>query len=116
MVTHALALEPVTSRYRVAYTAARDAARDAARGGVGTGGTKTRHHVGEQSLPEADKDDVALSLVWVDGGELEKAVASAFGSDVLVSSHVLASSHVLPSSLPLEAAHRNGTMGWQGKG
>jgi len=116
MAAHALALEPATSRYRAAYTAARDAARDAARGGGGSGGTKTRHHVGEQAAPEADKDDGVLSLVWVDGGELEKAVASAFGSHVLVSSHVLASSHVLPSSLPLEAAHRDGTMGWQGKG
>ena len=116
MAAHALALEPATSRYRAAYTAARDAARDAARGGGGSGGTKTRHHVGEQAAPEADKDDGVLSLVWVDGGELEKAVASALGSHVLVSSHVLASSHVLPSSLPLEAAHRDGTMGWQGKG
>jgi hypothetical protein len=116
MAAQALALEPTTSRYRAAYTAARDAARDAAGGGGGSGGRKTRHHGGEQGSAEADKDDGVLSLVWVDGSELEQAVASAFGSHVLAYSHVLASSHVLPSSLLLEGAHWDGTMGWQGKG
>ena len=55
--------------------------------------------------------------MWVDGGELEQAVASAFGSHVLAHPHVASSSHALPSSsLPLKGAHWDGTMDWQGKG
>lgn len=124
MAAQAMALEPGTSRYRAAYISARDAARDAAGGGGGSAGRKTRHLVGEQPATEADEDDDLLSLVWVDGVELEQAVASAFGWHGSRSPHAhvfplslpLSSSIVLPSTLPFEAAHWDGTMGWQGEG
>jgi hypothetical protein len=88
MAAHAMALEPASSRYRRAYTAARDAARDAAAGAGRKG----------HSATEAGQDQGVLSFVWADGGELDQAVAAAVGP------------HVLPSSLPvsLHASHREG--------
>ena len=102
MAAQAMALEPASSRYRRAYAAARDAARDAT-GGAGRGGLGTgRHGVGEEAITAAHQDEDVLSLVWVDGGELDQAVAAAFGPHVLPSS--------LHVSLPRDALDREGAL------
>ena len=76
MAAHAMALEPASSRYRRAYTAARDAARDAAAGAGRKG----------HSATEAGQDQGVLSFVWADGGELEIVSGRHRLSDLIVAS------------------------------